>query len=95
MNKDLLVSRLIQPLLLAAVSSHFFFRCPLYSVSGFHQCCPALVGLATQLDKNVQGRLMWNAGIQSNVNTMAIWDTERHHLTGAIQVNNDCCVFGN
>ncbi|KAK2188148.1 hypothetical protein NP493_143g03009 [Ridgeia piscesae] len=42
--------------------------------------------VATQLDKNLQGRLMWNAGLHSSINTMAIWDTEKHHLTWAIQL---------
>ncbi|KAI0207079.1 DnaJ-like protein subfamily C member 11 [Lamellibrachia satsuma] len=42
--------------------------------------------VATQLDKNLQGRLMWNAGFQSSINTMAIWDTEKHHLTWAVQL---------
>ena len=46
-----------------------------------------LVAVATQLDKNLQGRLMWNAGLHSSINTMAIWDTEKHHLTWAFQVS--------
>jgi len=43
--------------------------------------------LAHQLDKNLQGRLTWMAGVQSSVNATLIWDREQHHVVTSIQVH--------
>ena len=45
-----------------------------------------LIAVATQLDKNLQGRLTWNAGSSSSMSTALVWDHQKHHLAGVIQV---------
>jgi len=73
--------------MLAAVNGAYKIMLLLWFACDYRQSYLLLVAVATQLDKNLQGRLMWNAGLHSSINTMAIWDTEKHHLTWAIQVS--------
>jgi len=42
--------------------------------------------LAHQLDKNLQGRLTWTAGLHSSMNATLVWDREQHHVVTSIQV---------
>ncbi|KAL5013903.1 hypothetical protein ScPMuIL_008173 [Solemya velum] len=47
---------------------------------------PALATtLACQLDKNVQGRVVWNAGFPSSMSTAIVYDTQKHHAVFSIQ----------
>ena len=45
-----------------------------------------LTVLATQLDKNLQGRMVWTAGAHSSLNTMVVWDTVNRHLVASLQL---------
>jgi len=42
--------------------------------------------LAHQLDKNLQGRLTWTAGVHSSMNATLVWDREQHHVAASFQV---------
>ena len=39
-----------------------------------------------QLDKNLQGRLVWGAGSPSSMQTVLVWDNNKHHVMAALQV---------
>jgi hypothetical protein len=39
------------------------------------------------LDKNLQGRLTWNVGHPSSINSSIVWDNQSHRLVCAIQVS--------
>ena len=49
--------------------------------------CSFVSVLAHQLDKNLQGRLTWTAGVHSSMNATLVWDREQHHVVTSIQVS--------
>jgi len=42
--------------------------------------------LAHQIDKNIQGRLTWTAGVHSSMNATLVWDRDLHHIVTSVQV---------
>ncbi|CAH1775530.1 unnamed protein product [Owenia fusiformis] len=47
--------------------------------------------LAQQLDKNIHGRLTWNVGLMSSMNTTVTWDNQVHHLAVIMQLGIPTC----
>ena len=56
------------------------------------------VAMGTQLDKGLEGRLVWNAGSNSSMQTSLNWDRNNHKVNATFQVwllriVKSCAVF--
>ena len=56
--------------------------------------CLLILVLAHQLDKNLQGRLTWSAGMHSSMNATLVWDRDQHHVVSSVQVNISFIFMG-
>jgi len=76
--------------LVYAVYPHIPPNTPLVCMSAYVlliRKCSFVSVLAHQLDKNLQGRLTWTAGVHSSMNATLVWDREQHHVVTSIQVS--------
>ena len=49
--------------------------------------------VATQLDKNLSGRLTWNVGSITSINSSLVWDKQNHHVSASFQVSFQAYVI--